>query len=121
MFFIPGTIPAGLPPFQAPNFTIEYENTTYEFSEVASLIGSSIFVSPLVAILESVAIARSVAKGQRVDATQEMIAIGASNLLGSFVSSFPVTGSFSRTAVNSASGVRTALGGIYTGNPTSSS
>ena len=44
-----------------------------------------------------------------------MIAIGASNLLGSFVSSFPVSGSFSRTAVNNTSGVRTALGGIYTG------
>ncbi len=44
-----------------------------------------------------------------------MIAIGTSNLLGSFVSSYPVTGSFSRTAVNNASGVRTAFGGIYTG------
>lgn len=107
-----------MPPFQAPNFTIEYENRTYEFSEVASIIGPSIFVAPLVAILESVAIARSVAKGQRVDATQEMIAIGASNLMGSFVSSFPVTGSFSRTAVNSASGVKTPFGGVYTGNET---
>lgn len=80
-----------------------------------SVIGSAVFVAPLVAVLESVAIARSVAKGQRVDASQEMIAIGASNLIGSFVSSFPVTGSFSRTAVNSASGVSTALGGVYTG------
>ena len=44
-----------------------------------------------------------------------MIAIGTSNILGSFVSSYPVTGSFSRTAVNNASGVRTAFGGIYTG------
>jgi len=44
-----------------------------------------------------------------------MIAIGASNLLGSFVGSFPVTGSFSRTAINAGSGVRTPLGGIYTG------
>lgn len=56
------------------------------------------------------------AKGQKVDATQEMIAIGASNILGSFTSSFPVTGSFSRTAVNAASGVRTPFNGIYTGS-----
>ena len=57
----------------------------------------------------------STAKGQKIDASQEMIAIGTSNLLGSFVSSFPVTGSFSRTAVNAASGVRTPLNGIFTG------
>lgn len=36
-------------------------------------------------------------------------------MLGSFVSSMPVTGSFSRSAVNHASGVRTPIGGLYTG------
>ena len=50
-----------------------------------------------------------------MDASQEMIAIGLSNILGSFFSSFAVTGSFSRTAVNVASGVHTAFSGIYTG------
>jgi hypothetical protein len=44
-----------------------------------------------------------------------MIAIGTSNILGSFASSYPITGSFSRTAVNAASGVRTPFNGIYTG------
>lgn len=37
------------------------------------------------------------------------------NLAGSFVSSMPVTGSFSRTAVNSSSGVKTTFGGVFTG------
>ena len=55
------------------------------------------------------------AGGKPVDASQEMIALGVCNLFGSFVQSMPTTGSFSRTAVNSASGVRTPLGGIYTG------
>ena len=55
------------------------------------------------------------AKGKQIDANQEMIALGMSNLAGSFVQSFPTTGSFSRTAVNSASGVKTPAGGIYTG------
>lgn len=72
-------------------------------------------MAPLVAVIEAVAIAKSVAKGQRVDASQEMLAIGTSNLLGSFVSSIPVSGSFSRTAVNAASGVRSPVGGIFTG------
>lgn len=44
-----------------------------------------------------------------------MIALGFCNLAGSFFSSMPTTGSFSRTAVNSASGVRTTAGGIITG------
>lgn len=56
-----------------------------------------------------------IAKGRTLDATQEMLALGMCNLLGSFFQSMPVTGSFTRTAVNNASGVRTTLGGIVTG------
>lgn len=44
-----------------------------------------------------------------------MIAMGCCNILGSFVRSMPVTGSFTRTAINEASGVRTPFGGIATG------
>lgn len=114
-FEITGNITGGLPSIQAPSFYIEHGNRTYNFVEICQNLGSALFVTPLIAILESMAIAKSFAKGQRIDASQEMIAIGTSNLLGSFVSSFPVSGSFSRTAVNNASGVRTAFGGIYTG------
>ncbi|XP_057381356.1 sodium-independent sulfate anion transporter-like [Daphnia carinata] len=114
-FEITGNITGGLPSIQAPSFYIEQGNQTYNFVEICQNLGSALFVTPLIAILESMAIAKSFAKGQRIDASQEMIAIGTSNLLGSFVSSFPVSGSFSRTAVNNASGVRTAFGGIYTG------
>ena len=55
------------------------------------------------------------AKGAKIDANQEMISIGVSNILGSFFGSYPVTGSFSRTTINAGSGVRTPFGGIYTG------
>lgn len=44
-----------------------------------------------------------------------MLTLGLCNVAGSFFHSMPVTGSFSRSAVNNASGVRTPLGGIYTG------
>ncbi|KYQ60101.1 Sodium-independent sulfate anion transporter [Trachymyrmex zeteki] len=50
-----------------------------------------------------------------LDATQEMLTLGLCNVVGSFFQSMPVTGSFSRSAVNNASGVRTPLGGFYTG------
>ena len=55
------------------------------------------------------------AGGKPVDASQEMIALGFCNIAGSFFSSMPTTGSFSRTAVNAASGVKTPFGGLYTG------
>lgn len=54
------------------------------------------------------------AKGKKLDATQEMFALGICNTIGAFVSSMPVTGSFTRSAVNNASGVRTTLAGIFT-------
>lgn len=44
-----------------------------------------------------------------------MLALGLCNVVGSFVRSFPTTGSFTRTAVNHASGVVTPAGGIFTG------
>ena len=55
------------------------------------------------------------AEGKRLDTTQEMIALGLSNICGSFFHAMPVTGSFSRTAVNYSSGVRTPFGGVFTG------
>jgi sodium-independent sulfate anion transporter 11 len=55
------------------------------------------------------------AKGKAMDASQEFFALGVCNILGSFVRSFPNAGSFSRTAVNNTSGVKTPLGGLLTG------
>lgn len=55
------------------------------------------------------------AKGKALDANQEMLALGLCNICSSFVRSMPVTGSFTRTAVNNASGVKTPMGGVITG------
>lgn len=44
-----------------------------------------------------------------------MVAIGFTNMLGSFLGAYPSTGSFSRTAVNSKAGVRTPAGGLVSG------
>ena len=43
------------------------------------------------------------------------LAIGSANALSAFVMSYPVTGSFSRTAVNSQSNVATPAGGLVCG------
>jgi len=50
-----------------------------------------------------------------VDATQELLAMGICNIGNSLVQGFPGSGSLSRSAVNNSSGVRTPLGGLYTG------
>lgn len=56
-----------------------------------------------------------IAKGKTVDGTQELLALGLSNVFGSFISSMPMTSGMSRTALNYASGVQTPLSGLYTG------
>ncbi|KAK0169011.1 hypothetical protein PV327_002762 [Microctonus hyperodae] len=114
-FIITGNITEGLPPFELPPFSTISNNRTYNFLEMAGKLGGSIASVPLIAILESIAIAKAFAKGRSVDTNQEMLALGLCNIFGSFVKSMPVTGSFTRTAVNYASGVQTPMGGIVTG------
>ncbi|XP_033211219.1 sodium-independent sulfate anion transporter-like isoform X2 [Belonocnema kinseyi] len=114
-FNITGNIMEGLPTFALPPFSTIHDNKTYNFLEMTTELGSSIASVPLIAILESIAVAKAFAKGRSLDATQEMLALGLCNVLGSFVRSMPVTGSFTRTAVNHASGVKTPMGGIITG------
>lgn len=120
-FILTGDIQRGLPPFQPPPFSFNDTSSTasgdiIDFKGMISELGSAIAIIPLLAILENVAIAKAFSGGKPIDASQEMIALGICNVMGSFVSSMPTTGSFSRTAVNSASGVRTTFGGIFTGS-----
>ncbi|XP_058983845.1 sodium-independent sulfate anion transporter isoform X2 [Musca domestica] len=114
-FRVTGNITAGLPPFRPPPFHTTVNGTDVSFGEMLNNIGASLASIPLVAILEIVAISKAFSKGKIVNASQEMIALGMCNIMGSFVSSMPVTGSFTRTAVNNASGVKTPLGGAVTG------
>ena len=52
--------------------------------------------------------------GYVINPNQELIAIGVTNTVGSCFGAYPATGSFSRTALKSKSGVRTPLAGIFT-------
>ncbi|KAK9496656.1 hypothetical protein O3M35_013090 [Rhynocoris fuscipes] len=114
-FKITGAVRPGVPVLQLPPFSTELGNRTVTFTEMLSDLGSSIILVPIIAVLGNVAIAKAFAGGEPVDATQELLTLAMCNLFGSFVSSMPITGSFSRSAVNHASGVKTTLGGIYTG------
>ncbi|XP_078081853.1 sodium-independent sulfate anion transporter isoform X2 [Mustelus asterias] len=117
VFTLTGKTAQGLPPFQLPAFSDSVSNGTVCFTEMLQNFGAGLAVVPLVGFLESIAIAKAFASqnNYRIDPNQELIAIGSSNILGSFLSSYPVTGSFGRTAVNSQTGVCSPAGGIVTG------
>ncbi|XP_037787000.1 sodium-independent sulfate anion transporter-like isoform X5 [Penaeus monodon] len=114
-FNVTGDVQGGMPSFKPPPFSTEVNNVTYSFGDMMASVGSGVVIIPLISILESIAIASAFAGGKTIDATQEMIALGFCNIMGAFVQSMPVTGSFSRTAVNATSGVRTPAGGVVTG------
>ncbi|XP_064006819.1 sodium-independent sulfate anion transporter isoform X1 [Pogoniulus pusillus] len=112
-----GSIPQGLPPFQLPHFSMATPNGTIPFQTMVEDMGVGLAVVPLMGLLETVAIAKAFASQNdyRIDPNQELLAMGFANILGSFVSSYPITGSFGRTAVNAQSGVCTPAGGLITG------
>ncbi|KAM8773601.1 sodium-independent sulfate anion transporter isoform 1-T2 [Acanthopagrus schlegelii] len=117
VFTITGKTSPGLPPFMPPPTTDTTANgTIVSFGEIVEGFGSGLAVIPFMGLLESIAIAKAFASQNdyRIDANQELLAIGVTNIMGSFVSAYPVTGSFGRTAVNSQTGVCTPAGGIVT-------
>ncbi|XP_072501339.1 sodium-independent sulfate anion transporter isoform X2 [Notamacropus eugenii] len=116
-FLLTGKTAEGLPPFQLPPFSMATPNGTVSFNQMVQDMGAGLAVVPLMALLESITIAKTFASqnSYHIDSNQELLAIGLTNLLGSFVSSYPVTGSFGRTAVNAQTGVCTPAGGLVTG------
>ncbi|MDH5490811.1 MAG: sulfate permease [Myxococcales bacterium] len=103
---IVGEVPAGLPPLALPSFDLD---------AMASLLPIALTIS-LVGFMESVAVAKRYARenGYEVDANKELVGLGMANLLGSFTSSYPTTGGFSRTAVNAQAGAKTTFASVVT-------
>ena len=83
---------------------------------IADGIGSGLIFLPLVSMIQVIAIVHNFSPpAKQVDASQEIFALGMCQLVGSFAGSLPITASFGRSTVNSASGVQTPFGGIITG------
>jgi high affinity sulfate transporter 1 len=99
-----GAIPDGLPSFTIPRFSL---------ADVQHLLPDA-FALGLIAFAESVAGARQLATrhGYEVDADQELIALGVSNLGAGLLQGFAVDASLSRSAVADSSGVRTQMSNI---------
>ncbi|CBQ72830.1 probable Sulfate permease [Sporisorium reilianum SRZ2] len=101
------TVPRGFKHMRQPNL-----NTT-----LLSDLAPKLPVSVVVLLLEHIAIAKSFGRlnNYKINPNQELIAIGVTNLVGPCFGAYAATGSFSRTAIKSKSGVRTPLAGWFTG------
>jgi len=101
---IVGTIPKGIPSFKIPIF---------DFHALPTLLIGAITIT-LVGLMEVVSIAKTVAAKthQHIDVNQEIIGQGMASFIGSFFQSYPVSSSFSRTAVNFKSGARTGFSSV---------
>jgi MFS superfamily sulfate permease-like transporter len=100
-------IPKGLPKLSVPKF---------DFAIISQLSLATIIIS-LLGFMEAISIARAMATktGQRLDPNQELIGQGIANIIGSMGQSYPVSGSFSRSAVNLQAGAVTGFSNVLSG------
>ena len=103
---IVGEIPQGFPSFSIPPLTVE---------AIIQLLPIALTIA-FVNFMESTSIAKVIAwkEKYKVNPNQEERAIGLANVIGSFFSSIPVTGSYSRTAANYQYGGKTILSSLFT-------
>ncbi|KAL4864138.1 hypothetical protein BDV12DRAFT_16950 [Aspergillus spectabilis] len=85
-------------------------------ADIIKTFASELPAAVIVLLIEHIAISKSFGRvnNYTIDPSQELVAIGVTNLLGPFLGGYPATGSFSRTAIKSKAGVRTPLAGVIT-------
>jgi sulfate permease, SulP family len=100
-----GEVQGGLPPYGIPN--------AVHFEQIVSLIPGALAIV-IVGFAESVAVARDYAArhGYHVDASQEMIALGAANAGAGLSGGFVVDGSLSKTAAADGAGQRSQMASL---------
>ncbi len=98
-------IPSGLPTFSFPELDI---------SQIRELLPIALTLV-MVGYLETISIGKSLESKQdeyKIRPNQELIALGLSNLIGSWFKAYPSTSSFSRSAINQESGATTGMASL---------
>ncbi|EAQ43106.1 SulP family inorganic anion transporter [Polaribacter sp. MED152] len=98
-------IPSGLPFFGVPEFEIDQIKELLPIALTLVMVG----------FLETISIGKSLEAKQdeyRIRPNQELIALGLSNIAGSFFKAYPSTSSFSRSAINQESGAKTGMAAL---------
>ncbi|MEG7521570.1 MAG: sulfate permease [Chromatiales bacterium] len=103
-----GSIPAGLPPISLPS--------GFDWDIATQLMTTAVIIA-LIGFMEAISIAKAMAARtrQKLDANQELIGQGLSNITSGLFSGYPVSGSFSRSAVNIDNGAITGFSSVVTG------
>lgn len=101
-----GGIPAGLPALTLPR---------WDWGRAVSLLSPAIVIA-LVGFMEAISIAKALGarRRQRVDPNQELIGQGLANLGAGISQGYPISGSFSRSAVNFGAGAVSGLSSVFT-------
>ena len=100
-----GEIPQGLPSIKFPKL---------DWLVIKNLFPIAVTIS-IVAFTEAISISKGLAeknKLYKLNPNQELLALGAANIIGSFFQSYPTTGGFSRTAVNSQAKAKTGVASL---------
>ena len=100
-----GVLPQGFPRASFPRVDLS----------VLPLLIATAFGISLVAVGDTISVSAGFAarRGYEVDGDQEMVGIGAANLLASLFQGFPVSTSGSRTAVAEQAGAKSQLTGVF--------
>jgi SulP family sulfate permease len=100
-----GNVPAPLPPISSPDLSLD---------TLGRLLAIAVSIT-LLSIAQAIPISRAVAAraGQRLDANQELIGQGLSNIAASFFSGYPSSASLNRTGANLEAGARTPLAAVF--------
>ncbi len=100
-----GNIPQGLPTVRLPRIDMTVILSLFPMAVIICLLG----------FMEAISIAKAIATrtGQRLDPNQELIGQGLGCIFGSLTQSYPVSGSFSRSAVNFQTGGVTGMSMVF--------
>jgi SulP family sulfate permease len=99
-----GAVPSGIPFPTLPELS---------FDSLFSLAGTAVIIS-VIGFMEAFAIAKALAtkRKEKINVNQELIGQGLANMAVSFFKGYPVSGSFSRSAVNDAAGGMTGMSSV---------
>lgn len=104
---IVGHIPKGLPKFSGGK-AVDID----DLGKLAVVVISIVIVG----FMESIAIAKQLAgkNNYEIDSSKELIGLGVANLCAGLFNGYPLTGSFSRSAVNNEAGAKSGISSVIT-------
>ena len=99
-------VPGGLPSMIMPSA---------EWGQIYALIPLALTLA-LIAFMEAISVAKAIEEKEKtnsLNANQELIALGAANVVGSIFQAYPTTGGLSRTAVNYDAGAKSGISALF--------